>query len=120
MDELTREIRDEVPWCMLFANDIVLINEISGRLSQKLERWRYSLESRKFRLSRYKIEYLRCGFSGVEKDSGEVTMGGVVVLRLRSSNIQDQSLRREEILMRILVIVLGRVAKMREDFWSNM
>ena len=26
MDALTREIRDEVPLCMLFANDIVLID----------------------------------------------------------------------------------------------
>jgi len=26
MDELTREIQDEVPWCILFANDIVLID----------------------------------------------------------------------------------------------
>ena len=27
MDELTRGIQDETPWCMLFANDIVLIDE---------------------------------------------------------------------------------------------
>ena len=38
--------------------------------------------SRGFRLSRTKIEYLRHGFSGVEGDGGEVTMGGMVVLRV--------------------------------------
>jgi len=37
------------------------------------------LEYRGFRLSRSKTEYLRCGFSGVDRDDGEVTMGGVVV-----------------------------------------
>jgi len=54
MDELTREIQDEVPWCMLFADDIILIDETRGGLNEKLERWRHSLESRGFRLSRSK------------------------------------------------------------------
>ena len=40
------------------------------------------MESRGFRLSRSKTKYLRCGFSGVEGDSGKVTMGGVVVPRI--------------------------------------
>ena len=26
MDELTRVIRDEISWCMLFADDIVLVD----------------------------------------------------------------------------------------------
>jgi len=29
--------KDEVPWCMLFADDIVLIDETSAGLSGKLE-----------------------------------------------------------------------------------
>jgi len=66
---------------MLF-DDIALIDETRGGLSEKLERWRHTLESRGFKLSRSKTEYLRCGFSGVEVDSGEVTMDGVVVPRV--------------------------------------
>jgi len=38
MDELTREIQDEVPWCMLFADDIVFLDEIRGGLNESLER----------------------------------------------------------------------------------
>jgi len=82
MDELTREIRDEVPWCMLFADDIVLIDKTIGGLNEKLQRWRHSIEFRGFRMSRSKIEYLRCGFSGVERDKGELTMGGVIIPRV--------------------------------------
>jgi len=54
MDELTREIQDEVPWRMLFVDDIVLINETRDGLNDKLEKGRLTLESRGFRLSRSK------------------------------------------------------------------
>ena len=64
---------------MLFADDIVLIDETRRGLNEKLEKWRNSLESKGFRLSRSKTEYLKCGFSGAEIDGGEVIMGGVVV-----------------------------------------
>ena len=37
MDELTRGIQDKVPWCMLFADDIVFIDEIMEGVNKKLE-----------------------------------------------------------------------------------
>ena len=37
MDELTKLIQDEVHWCMLFARDIVLVNEIVCEVNVKLE-----------------------------------------------------------------------------------
>ena len=46
LDEVTRPIQDEVPWCMLFANDIVLVDETKDRVNAKLEQWRQRLESR--------------------------------------------------------------------------
>jgi len=82
MDELIREVQDEILWCMLFADDIVLIDETKGGLSETLHRWKHSLGLRGFRLSRSKTEYLRCGFSGMGGDSGEVIMGGVVLPRV--------------------------------------
>ena len=42
MDELTNGIQDELPWCMLFANDIVLIDETTKIVNGKLQRWRHN------------------------------------------------------------------------------
>ncbi|XP_021753613.1 uncharacterized protein LOC110718985 [Chenopodium quinoa] len=58
---VTRPIQDEVPWCMLFANDIVLVDETKYGVNAKLEQWRQSLESREFKLSRSKTGYLKNG-----------------------------------------------------------
>ena len=37
MDELTRGIQDEISWCMLFADDIILIDESREGVNIKLE-----------------------------------------------------------------------------------
>ena len=47
MDELTREIQDVVPWCVLFADDIVPIYETREGVNTKLEWWRDILEAAK-------------------------------------------------------------------------
>ena len=64
MDVLTRHIQGDVPWCMLFENDIVLIEETRDGVSVQLEVWRQTLESKGFKLSKTKTEYLECKFSG--------------------------------------------------------
>ena len=77
MDELTRHIQTEVPWCMLFADDIVLVDETRSGLNDKLELWRSTLESRGFRLSRSKTEYMECSFSGRSGINPiEINLGG--------------------------------------------
>jgi len=40
MDDLPQDIQDEVLWYMLFADDIVLIDETRNRVNAKLEVWR--------------------------------------------------------------------------------
>jgi len=37
MDELARAIQNQISWCMLFANDIVLVDEMRARVNTKLE-----------------------------------------------------------------------------------
>ena len=54
MDELTRDIQGEIPWCMLFADDVVLVDKSRAEVNRKLELWRRTLESKGFRLSRTK------------------------------------------------------------------
>ncbi|KAK4350612.1 hypothetical protein RND71_029925 [Anisodus tanguticus] len=44
-------------------NDIVLIDETRNGVNAKLKVWRHTLESKGFRLSRIKTEYLECKFS---------------------------------------------------------
>ncbi|XP_070046416.1 uncharacterized protein [Nicotiana tomentosiformis] len=37
MDALTHHIQGEVPWCMLFVDDIVLIDKTQGNVNGRLE-----------------------------------------------------------------------------------
>jgi len=83
MDELTRGVQDKIPWCMLFADDIVLIDGSREGVNTKLERWRDTLEAKGFRLSRSKTEYLHCRFSAEEGDvASEVPMEGAIIPRV--------------------------------------
>ena len=109
MDELTKEIQDEIPWCMLFADDIVLIDESREGVNNKLERWRDTLEVKDFRLSRSKTEYLHCSFSAVEREvAGEVAIEGTIIPRVErfrylGSIIQENGEIDEDINHRIKV-----------------
>jgi hypothetical protein len=40
MDEVTIDIQGGIPWCMLFADDVVLVDESRTGVAQKLELWR--------------------------------------------------------------------------------
>ena len=81
MDVVTRDIQGEIPWCMLFADDVVLIDESRIGVDRKLELWRHTLKSKGFRLSRTKTEYMRCEFSGIRSEDRDVTLAGQVVPR---------------------------------------
>ena len=37
MDELARPIQDEIPWCLLYADNIVLVDETRRKVSIKLK-----------------------------------------------------------------------------------
>lgn len=80
MDNLTTGIQDKVPWYMLFADDILLISESRYQLNSKLKSWRKTLESTGIKISRSRIEYLKCNLSGIEDGEGDSTkMGNDIV-----------------------------------------
>ncbi|GKA96254.1 retrovirus-related pol polyprotein LINE-1 [Tanacetum coccineum] len=66
LDELSRGIQENIPWCMIFADDIVLIAESAKGLNNRLEIWREALEDNSLRVSREKTECLKCDFGRVE------------------------------------------------------
>ena len=83
MNELTREIPDEIPWCMLFADDTGLIDETRDGVNTKVERWRDTLDAKRIRLSRSKTKYLHCHFSTSEGVANEVAIDGAVIPRIK-------------------------------------
>jgi hypothetical protein len=66
---------------MLFADDVVLVDESQAGVNRKLELWRQTLESKGFRVSRTKIEYMRCDFGNATHEEGDMSLEGQVVPR---------------------------------------
>ncbi|GMP92153.1 hypothetical protein CsSME_00042498 [Camellia sinensis var. sinensis] len=69
---------------MLFADNIVLVDETREGVNTKLKTWREALESKGFRISRTKTKYMECNFSNSNNGSrGEM-------------KIEDQALFKSE------------------------
>ncbi|KAK3562864.1 hypothetical protein QTP86_011102 [Hemibagrus guttatus] len=58
MDQLSEEVRQESPWTMMFADDIVICSESRAQVEENLERWRFALERRGMKVSRSMTEYM--------------------------------------------------------------
>ncbi|WP_139267332.1 reverse transcriptase domain-containing protein, partial [Escherichia coli] len=79
IDRLTDEVRQESPWTMMFADDIVICSESREQVEENLERWRFALERRGMKLSRSKTEYMCVN----ERDSSRtVRLQGVEVKKV--------------------------------------
>ncbi|KAK3534282.1 hypothetical protein QTP86_009755 [Hemibagrus guttatus] len=57
-DQLSEEVRQESPWTMMFADDIVICSESREQVEENLERWRFALERRGMKVSGSKTEYM--------------------------------------------------------------
>ncbi|KAI8543266.1 hypothetical protein RHMOL_Rhmol08G0203600 [Rhododendron molle] len=77
-------VQEDITWCMMFADDIVLVDETSRCVNTKLEIWREALESKGFRISRSKTGYMVCKFGGTSSAHEERVM------------IQDQEIPKSD------------------------
>ena len=60
---------------MLFADDIVLVDETREEVNAKLESWRKTLEVKGFKLSRAKTEYMKFKFNNTSRNEANVKIG---------------------------------------------
>ncbi|XP_071728795.1 uncharacterized protein [Rutidosis leptorrhynchoides] len=75
-------LQECIPWCLIFAHDIVLVSESKEELNRRLEQWRVALESNGLQISRQKTEYLRCDFDrndDVQDDGVNICIGDQIL-----------------------------------------
>jgi hypothetical protein len=65
-------------------------------VDQKLELWRQILEAKDFRLSRSKMEYMKCDFSATTQEEGDVRLDGQVVPKKDSFRYLGSMLQKNE------------------------
>ena len=66
---------------MLFVDDVLLVDESRAGINRKLELWRRTLQSKGFRLSRTKTEYMMCDFNAIRHEGGDISLDGQVVVQ---------------------------------------
>ena len=105
MDRMTDDIREEAPWTMMFADDIVICSESKEQVEEKLESWRYALERRGMKVNRRKTEYM-CVNERQDTGSGTVKMQGEEVTKVDDfkylgSNVQSNGECGREVKKRV-------------------
>ncbi|KAK3544616.1 hypothetical protein QTP86_018099, partial [Hemibagrus guttatus] len=85
MDQLSEEVRQESPWTMMFADDIVICSESREQVEENLERWRFALERRGMKGSRSKTEYMSVN---EREGSGTVRLQGEEVKKVQEFKAQ--------------------------------
>ncbi|KAK3554723.1 hypothetical protein QTP70_032624 [Hemibagrus guttatus] len=103
MDQLSEEVRQESPWTMMFADDIVICSESREQVEENLERWRFALERRGMKVSRSKTEYMcvnERGGSGTVRLQGE-EVKKVLEFKYLGSTVQSNGECGKEVKKRV-------------------
>ena len=83
LDELLKGVVKEVPWCMLFADDMVLIAESEEEVETLLEKVRMALESKGLRVNREKTEHMESRWKEEQEGLGKVILQGVLLNKVK-------------------------------------
>lgn len=68
-DVITEKVKEEPPWCINYAHDVVLFAENRVRAERKLEEWQNVLDSRRMKISRTKTECFTTDLNGNQYES---------------------------------------------------
>ncbi|KAK3552292.1 hypothetical protein QTP86_009432 [Hemibagrus guttatus] len=127
MDQLSEEVRQESPWTMMFADDIVICSESREQVEENLERWRFVLERRGMKVSGSKTEYMCVN---EREGSGTVRLQGEEVKKVQEfkylgSTVQSNGECGKEILHKVQINIhnyrrlseeeCGRVRRSEEE-----
>ena len=80
LDVMGPGIKEQPPWCMLFADVIVLCSTRRYHVERKREEWRRTMEERRLKISRRKTEYLGCN----EHQYAKIQLQGETVKRVET------------------------------------
>ncbi|EYC04720.1 hypothetical protein Y032_0086g1952 [Ancylostoma ceylanicum] len=61
VDTITRDIQKPQPWCLLYADDVMLAAEMREDLQAEVQLWKDRLQRYGLRLNIEKTEYMECG-----------------------------------------------------------
>ncbi|CAH2209104.1 jg24071 [Pararge aegeria aegeria] len=86
MNHLTKDIQSPVPWCLLYADDIVLMDKNPKELQDTLQKWRLALETNGLRISRSKTEHLECNFSDSQSSGAAIMLDAQPLPKVQKFN----------------------------------
>ena len=104
MDVISEEVREPSPWCMMFADDIVICSTNRNSVELKLENWRHAVEARGLKISRKKTVYLPFYAQGdYEVDIEATKVEKVETFKYLGSIIMENGDLKEEVTHRVQV-----------------
>ena len=109
-------IKEQPPWGMLFADDIVMCITRREHVERKLDEWRSAMEEQGLKISRKKTEYLGCN----EHQDTEIHLNGETAKRvntfiyLGSTLVEDGELDAEV----THIVQSGWENSVEETVWS--